>query len=116
VPAWGLARPGVLRAVIGSGAAVGLLGLIGAAIGAAVRRTAGAIGIYVAMLFLLPLLFTKMPGNLSRFTPLVIIANSIAAVSRQRDFVSPTAGFLLLAVYAAAAIFIGAIVIVRRDP
>jgi ABC-type transport system involved in multi-copper enzyme maturation permease subunit len=116
VPSWGLADPGVLRAVVGSGVAIGLLGLIGAAVGAAVRRTAGAIGIYVALLFLLPLLLTKMPGNLARFTPLIIIANSIAAVVRQSGSVSPTVGLVLLAGYTTAIILLGAVVVTRRDP
>jgi ABC-type transport system involved in multi-copper enzyme maturation permease subunit len=116
VPSWSLADPGVLRAVVGSGVAIGLLGLMGAAIGGAVRRTAGAIGIYVALLFLLPLLLTKMPGNLVRFTPLIIIANSIAAVVHQRGFVSPGVGFVLLACYAVAIMIVGAVVVTRRDP
>jgi hypothetical protein len=113
---WSLADPGVLRAVVGSGIAIGLLGLMGTAIGAAVRRTAGAIGIYVTLLFLLPLLLTKMPGNLSRFTPLILIANSIAAVVRQSGSVSPAVGFVLLACYAVALILAGAVVVTRRDP
>jgi hypothetical protein len=116
LPAWNLTDPGVLRAVVGSGVTIGLLGLMGAAIGAAVRRTAGAIGIYAAFLFLLPLLLTKMPGNLARFTPLIIIANSIAAVVRQGAFVSPLVGFVLLACYTVAIILLGAAVVTRRDP
>ena len=116
VPAWNLSDPGVARAVVGSGVTIGLLGLIGAAFGAVVRRTAGAIGIYVAILFLLPLLLTKMPGNLARFTPLLIIANSVAAVVHQADAVSATVGLLLLACYTAAIIVLGAVVAVRRDP
>jgi hypothetical protein len=115
VPSWSLTDPGVLRSVVGSGVTIGLLGVMGAAIGAAVRRTAGAIGIYVALLFLLPLLLVKMPGNLGRFTPLVIIANSIAAV-RQTGFVSPMVGFVLFACYTVALILLGAVVVTRRDP
>jgi len=116
VPAWSLSDPGVLRSLVGSGAAIGLLGLMGAAIGATVRRTAGAIGIYVTFLFLLPILLAKMPGNLSRFTPLLIIANSVAAVERQRAFVSPALGFALLIGYTTAIILLGAAVVTRRDP
>ena len=120
VPSWSLTDPGVLRAVVGSGVAIGLLGLMGAAVGAAVRRTAGAIGIYVALLFLLPLLLAKMPGNLARLTPLLIIANSIAAVARQpasvSAAVSPAVGFVLLGCYTVALILVGAVVVTRRDP
>jgi len=116
VPSWNLTDPGVLRAVIGSGIAIGCLGLIGAAIGAAVRRTAGAIGSYVALLFLLPLVLAKVPGNLARFTPLIIIANSLAAVRLQRGWVSPAVGFALLACYTVAIIILGSVVVTRRDP
>jgi ABC-type transport system involved in multi-copper enzyme maturation permease subunit len=116
VPSWSLTDPGVLRAVVGSGVTIGLLGLMGAAIGAAVRGTAGAIGIYVALFFLLPLLLTKVPGNLARLTPLFLIANSIAAVVHQTGFVSPIVGFVLFACYTAAIILLGAVVVNRRDP
>jgi ABC-type transport system involved in multi-copper enzyme maturation permease subunit len=116
VPSWSLTDPGVLRSVVGAGVAIGLLGVMGAAIGAAVRRTAGAIGIYVALLFLLPLILAKMPGNLARFTPLIVIANSIGAVVRQSGVVSPVVGFVLLTCYTVALILLGAVVVSRRDP
>lgn len=116
VPAWSLSDPGVLRAVVGSGVAIALLGLMGAAIAAAVRRTAGAIGIYVALIFLLPLVLAKVSQNLLRFTPLSIIANSIAAVVHQADSVSPMVGFVLFACYTVALISLGAVVVIRRDP
>jgi hypothetical protein len=116
VPSWNLSDPGVFRAVAGSGVTIGLLGLMGAAIGAAVRRTAGAIGIYVALLFLLPLLLTKVPGDLGRFTPLLIIANSVAAVVHQTGSVSPAVGLALFAGYTVVIVLLGAAVITRRDP
>jgi ABC-2 type transport system permease protein len=116
VPAWSLTDPGVLRAVVGSGVAIGLLGVMGAAIGAAVRRTAGAIGIYVALIFLLPLLLAKVSENLVRLTPLGILANAIAAVVRQTGAVSPVVGFVLFACYTVTLILAGAVVVTRRDP
>jgi ABC-2 type transport system permease protein len=116
VPPWSLTDPGVLRAIVGSGVTIGLLGVIGAAIGATMRRAAGAIGIYVALLFLLPLVLVKMPGNLARFTPLIILANSIAAVDRPTGLVSPMFGFVLFACYTVALILLGAVVVLRRDP
>ncbi len=116
VPSWSLTDPGVLRAVVGSGVTIGLLGLMGAAIGAAVRRAAGAIGVYVAVLFLLPLLLAKTPGNLVRFTPLGLLANSIATVEHQSGAVSPLVGLVLFAGYTAALILVGALIVTRRDP
>ncbi len=59
---------------------------------------------------------TKMPGNLARFTLLLIIANSIAAVVRQAGSVTAAVGFALLAGYTAAIILVGAIVVTSGDP
>ena len=73
------------------------------------------VGIYVALLSILPLVLTKLPGNLARFTPLIEINNSIAAVVLQAGSVFPVVGFEL-GFYTAAVIFPGTMVVTRRDP
>jgi len=65
---------------------------------------------------LLPLLLTKVPGDLGRFTPLLIIANSVAAVVHQTGSVSPAVGLALFAGYTVVIVLLGAAVITRRDP
>ena len=116
VPSWSLADPGVLRAVVGSGVTIGCLGLMGAAIGAAVRRSAGAIGVYVAVVFLLPLVLAKASEDLARLTPLMLLANSIAAVVHQTESASPVLALVLFTSYTAAIIVLAAVVVSRRDP
>ncbi len=48
-----LTQPGVLRAVVLSGASFGLIGLLGLGLGAIVRHTAGAIGVLVGGVWIL---------------------------------------------------------------
>ena len=116
-PAWGLGQPGVARAVALSGVCLGLLGLMGAGIGAALRRTAGAIGAYAALVFVLPLILTKVPGNVARFTPLLILANSVATVFPSgNQHVSPGVGFAMIAAYGVALVALGTAAVIRRDP
>jgi ABC-2 type transport system permease protein len=114
-PSASLGQPGVLRAVVLSGAAIALLGLLGLGLGVIVRHTAGAIGSYVGVTFLLPLLIQPLPGNPTRFTPVGILANSVSTVVHQSDQASPWLGLALLVLYSAVVLSIGAALIIRRD-
>lgn len=53
--------PGALRAVLGAGFYVGIVGLVGFGLGAVIRRTAGAIVALVGLVFLLPSLLAGLP-------------------------------------------------------
>ena len=64
---------------------------------------------------LLPVLLHPVAGNPSRFTPEMIYANSVAAVVPSGDALSSTTGFLLMALYTAVALTVGAALVVRRD-
>jgi hypothetical protein len=114
-PTASLTHPGVLRALLLSGAAIGLLGLFGFALGVLIRSTAGAISTYVGVVFLLPFILQRLGGHPIRYTPLGILANSVSAVVRDPIQLTPSVGFLLLALYSAAAVAIGAVFMVRRD-
>lgn len=115
-PATSLAQPAVLRAVLLSGVTLAVLGLIGAGLGAAIRRTAGAISAYAALVFVVPLILTKLPGRGYRFTPLIILGNSIAATVRNSNDITAHDGFLVVLCYGVAFLALGALVAVRRDP
>ena len=81
-----------------------------------VRRTAGAIGAYVGTVFAVPLLLNRMGEDLARYSPIIIVANSLATALPTSNQLSPPAGFLVLAGYGAAALLLGGATMVRRDP
>jgi ABC-2 type transport system permease protein len=116
-PVGALGQPGVLRAVLLSGAFLALLGMFGLGLGVIIRNTAGAIAAYVGIVFLVPVLLQSLNahGNPGRFAPLSILANSVAAVIRQPGQLSATTGFVLMALYCALALGIGAALLSRRD-
>jgi ABC-2 type transport system permease protein len=114
-PTASLLQPGALRAVALSGASLALLGLLGLGLGIVVRHTAGAIGSYVGLTFLVPLLLSRVGGNPARFTPVPLLANSVSAVVRQYNQPAPLEGFLLVLLYAAAVLCIATAMMLRRD-
>jgi ABC-2 type transport system permease protein len=114
-PTTTLAHAGVLRAVSLSGAFLALLGLLGLGLGVIIRHTAGAMAAFVGVTFLLPLLIQHIPGTPSRYTPVGILANSVSAVVPQSNQVSATTGFLLMILYSAVILGLGAVLMARRD-
>jgi ABC-2 type transport system permease protein len=114
-PSASLGQPGVLRAVALSGAFLALLGLLGVGLGFIIRHTAGAISAYVAITFLLPILSRAIPGNLGRFMPELMLANSVGAVLPHPDQLRAPVGFLLMALYCTVTLGIATFLFVRRD-
>jgi len=112
-----LGQPGVLRALLLTGAYLALLGMFGLGLGVIIRHTAGAITAFVGVIFLIPLLLQPLHahGDPARFSPEQILANSVAAVIPQTGQVAPLTGFLLMALYCAAALGLGMLLLVRRD-
>jgi hypothetical protein len=114
-PSASLGQPGVLRAVALSGAFVALLGILGVALGVIIRHTAGAIGVFVGVTFLLPLLAQPAPGDLERYLPITMLANSVGAVLPQHRPLTAPVSFGLMAAYTVGAIVLAAVLFVRRD-
>jgi hypothetical protein len=114
-PSATFAQPGVLRAVVLSGAFLALLGLLGLGLGVIIRHTAGAVAAYVGVTFLAAVLLQNLPGAPARFTPLGILANSVSAVAPQPGQVSAPVGFLLMVLYCTFILGLGAALISRRD-
>jgi ABC-2 type transport system permease protein len=112
-----LGQPGVLRALLLSGAFLALLGMFGLGLGFIIRSTAGAIAAFVGVIFLLPVLLQPLSahGSPARFAPEEILANSVAAVVPQSGQLAPTTGFLLMVLYCGVALGAGAVLLVRRD-
>jgi ABC-2 type transport system permease protein len=112
-----LGQPGVLRALVLSGAALALLGMFGLGLGVIIRNTAGAISAYVGIVFLLPVVLQPLNahGNPGRFAPEAMLANSVATVVPQSGQLSAWSGFLLMSLYCAAALIFGVLLLQRRD-
>ncbi len=114
-PSASLGQPGVLRVVLLSGVCLALFGLMGLGLGFVIRNTAGALASYAGITFLLPFVLQRIPGDPARFTPIPIMANSVAAVIPQGQQVSAPAGFALIAMYAAVLLVVGGASVIRRD-
>jgi hypothetical protein len=121
-----LSQPGVLRAVIGAGLLIPVLGLFALGIGTIVRHTAGAITTFVAAMFVLPLILQALPSSVAnpvmKFLPFKIgdamtsvqPAHTVPHVNTGSAF-SPWVGFAVLCGYALIALVAGGILMVRRD-
>jgi hypothetical protein len=112
-----LGDPGVLRALVRTGAYLALLGLLGLGLGVIIRHTAGAIAAFVGVIFLVPALLQPLSahGNPARFAPEEILSNSVAAVLPQSHQLSPTVGFLFMIGYCVAVLAVAVVLLNRRD-
>jgi ABC-2 type transport system permease protein len=112
-----LGQPGVLRAVLMSGAYPALIALIGLGLAALIRHTAGAISAVVGVVFVLPLILLPLGEHnpVMKFLPEMIAENSIGAVKPVADSLSAGAGFAMLCVYAAVALAAGGWALAHRD-
>jgi ABC-type transport system involved in multi-copper enzyme maturation permease subunit len=113
-----IADPGVLRAVLGGVLHMILIGVIAVGAGAIVRHTAGAVAILFAVLLIIPGLVQLLPAPWNNDITLYLPNSAGAAMSavvRFPNLLSPVAGFIVLAAYAAATIGIAMVLLVRRD-
>jgi ABC-2 type transport system permease protein len=116
-----LGRPGVLRAVVLTGAAYCLVGLLGLGLGAIVRHSAAAVGVLVAGVYVLAQVIGFIAHGAAAYMPILILANSLST-SRPVDcgpscpeFLSPWAGLGVLSLYAAIALVAGGWLLAERD-
>jgi len=111
-------HPGVARAVFGAALYLTTIGLFGLGIGAIVRNTAGGIAAFAGILFVLPPLMNVLPTSwnnaASPYLPL-IAGQAVMAVTRGAHQLRPWTGLGLLCAYAAAALAVASILLVRRD-
>ncbi len=120
-----LGQPGVLRAVVGAGLYLAVLGLLALGLATIIRHTAGAISAFVGVVLVLPLIVQALPASLSnavaRYLPaniglVMLSTNDVPAASREVAYAfSPWVGFALLVLYTAVILGIGCWVLVRRD-
>lgn len=112
-----LGRPGVAGAVLSAGLLLCVCTLLGLALGAIIRHTAGGIAATVAVI-LVPAILALLPapwnGRLGRFT-LLEAARQVSALHPAANLLSPGWSLLVLLAWPAAALAAAAVLITRRD-
>jgi hypothetical protein len=113
-----LSDPGVLRAVVGTGVYLALVGILGGAIGWIVRSTPGGISSLVGLLLVLPVLFQVLPGSWAAnvFSYLPTEAGSSFVMSiHLPGTLTPWTGLAVLVLWVVAAFVAAAVVLRTRD-
>jgi len=113
-----LSDPGVLRAVLGTGAYLTGVGLLGLALGALLRSTAAAVSTLVAVMFLLPGIATiLLPESWNQHTAYLPsqAGGAFTAVSQTANQLQPWAGLAVFAGYLIAVIAVAAWQLKTRD-
>jgi ABC-type transport system involved in multi-copper enzyme maturation permease subunit len=118
VPHASLADPRVLRPVLLTGVYLAVVGLLGMGFGAVIRHSGGAIGALFGAMFV-PLFVAGMFGSsgigVSRFVPVIILANSVITTAPVPGTLSAWAGIAVMGLYAAFTLGLGALLLIRRD-
>jgi hypothetical protein len=113
-----LGAPGELRAVLGGGVFLALLGLLALGIGAIVRHTAGAIAAFVGLILVVPALVSALPspwsGDISKFLP-SDAGQALVSVHTSAGQLSPWAALAVLVGWVAVSLGTAAVLIRRRD-
>ncbi|HXA30636.1 MAG TPA: hypothetical protein VNV87_00155 [Acidimicrobiales bacterium] len=115
-------QPGVLRAVVGGGLYLAVLGLLALGLATIIRHTAGAISAFVGVVLVLPLIVQALPTSLSnavaRYLPAnigLVMFSTHGLPDRVGPAFSPWTGFAILVLYTVVILGIGCWVLVRRD-
>jgi ABC-2 type transport system permease protein len=118
VPPASIGDPAILRTVLLTGAYLGLLGLLGLALGVVIRRSGGAIGVLFGVLFV-PLFLAAALGSAGipvlRMLPLFILINSVAVVTPVPGLLPPWGGIGAIAAYGVITLGLGGWLVTRRD-
>lgn len=114
-----LSDPSVLRAVIGGALYLTVLGAFSIALGAILRRTAGAIAALVGILLILPILTEFLPSpwndDIRKFLPSEAGRGIFHVFSNRSADFGPWAGFALFCGYTAILLVIASVLLSRRD-
>ena len=116
-----LGDPGALRAVIGGGLYLMVIGLLALGLGSLVRHTSGAIATFFGLLLVLPGIVAALPQSWQDAIDKWLPVNAGEAIFRRggtfgtRHQLAPWTGFGVFCAYAAAALLAAAILLTRRD-
>ena len=113
-----LSYPGAVRAFIGAGFYLMIVGLIALGLGFAIRSTGGAIATLFGVILVLPALSNALPtswqNDIDKYLPLNI-GNELISRYPDNHALSTGAGIGVLIIWAAVAIGAGLAVLRRRD-
>ncbi len=119
-----LGQPGVLRAVVATGAGFCLIGLLGLGLGAIIRHSAAAVAVLVAGVYVVAAAVGIVAHGVAAYMPLLIVENSLSTTKPVTcggngascpHFLSAWAGLGVLGLYAVIALAIGGWLLARRD-
>jgi ABC-2 type transport system permease protein len=111
-------HPGVTRAVIGAALYVTVVGVLGLALGALLRNTAGGIATLFGLLFVVPVVVHFLPSSwadpIDKYLPNTA-GQDLIQVHPDPTQLAPWVGFGVFCAYAAVALAGAAIALRRRD-
>jgi ABC-2 type transport system permease protein len=119
-----LSQPGVLQAVVVTGAGFCVIGLLGLGLGAIIRHSAAAVAVLVAGVYVIAGVIGIVARGAAAYMPLLIVANSLSTtrpVTCGTDgascphFLSAWAGLGVLGLYAMVALAVGGWLLAQRD-
>ena len=110
--------PGVLRALLGGGLFLTLLGLLGLGLGAVTRSSVAGIAALLSLLFVPPVLVQLLPptwkATIGPYLPMQA-GTQMYSAQREADALAPGAGFAVFGAYALLALAVAFVLIERRD-
>jgi ABC-2 type transport system permease protein len=117
-PSATLATHNSLRAVVGAGLYLALLGLLGLGLGVILRHAAAAIGTLVAILLVLPGIAAALPTSWShpieQWWP-TNAGQQVAVINRDSHTLAAWTGFSVMVVFVAVVLTIAFVLLERRD-
>jgi hypothetical protein len=113
-----LGDPGVLWAVVGGAVYFPAIALLAFALGAIIRRTAGAIATLFGLVLVLPILAEALPSpwnhDVSKYLP-GGAGQAMFSVRPREELLSPGSAALVLAAWVAGLLAIALVLVTRRD-
>ncbi|HEY2670774.1 MAG TPA: ABC transporter permease [Rugosimonospora sp.] len=119
-----LGQPGVLRAVVLTGAGFCLIGLLGLGLGAIIRHSAAAVGVLVAGVYVVAQFIGFVAHGAAAYMPILIVEDSLSTTmpvtcgtqgASCPNFLSAWAGLGVLCLYAVIALAVGGWLLAQRD-